>query len=1135
MLSDSAVSKSTNAKEHALAVANLDHLFRNATYGWSKQDRDNDRNIPKIHRLFAPMATNGGIRLVKLTLKEYSHDTQPNKIYSVEAIRVESPASIWVNANLKQNVLESKSTPYAGHTHTVLEGKQNFKHGETESPASIWVEANIKHDGLTRGQTPYAGQVQSLIESIEKYNQATKLNEYNEPAKPDEADLGSAPVFYRRYLAVPYGEKNAAKEAGARWDKKAKAWYYDDDEKNPGKFKAWQPENRPRRHASPVNEFQNAMRSLGLDVYGDHPIANGKPQRVRADGDRRGETAGYYTFHLDGAVPAGYIKNFRTGEELHWRSQETQQLNEHERAILAAEMAAQKAGRERERLAEQEKIAARTQRAAARLMPVSAPTPYMAAKGIAVHQGVLTDADGNTTYVPAYDIDGKQWTMQSISADGNKRFVKGGRKAGCFHVVGGFETLAKRGTILIAEGYATAASISEAMNLPAVVAFDAGNLESVARSLREKFPGRPIVICADDDRHVRNKHGQAINPGWTKAKKAADAVGGIAVRPAFLPEDIAADSKAFTDFNDLAAKSALGKEAIRRQIEPAVLAAKQERIMEETMNTINQAMYPNAPEDMEKMPKEDAVAAADADIERLDTLEAAERTKELENIAARARANTHYRDEILVIAPSLLAKNEETRSQPATEQIKNLNIIDAGTLVKKDLEKLERSGEKERGRVLEEIAAKAEASHNYKTVIKNVAPILLTPQSKTAANGAVGYVLGKEPIISMSESSAANDSKNRQLSGGDDAAESLERLRRRARSEADVLENPEDTRSELLEIDDLDLRGREYNYQPGKAELEELRARTGGKATPEDSRSELLGAEAKERREKEEAELSAHSAEIETAIAEKLRITKEREQREYIAGLMDMSNPSGYELGKQEFILPRPIAQKYLDVDSKFYTRDKNPRVAFEDTGSKLKTSTTNSEVVADMVTLAKAKQWTSLKLSGEKQFRREAWLQAESQGIKTTGYTPNKTDLIALEALRQERSTNSIQPDLAHTAEQKKPSSRLRHDLNKDQARMFVSATKNVAANTSALKQNPAMASKSDEALEKLAFWRGIVQESTKYQPITVQTDALAKFDKAAENPDFLDRLEKSDSNAQENATRTREHAHKKEAAISL
>jgi phage/plasmid primase-like uncharacterized protein len=45
------------------------------------------------------------------------------------------------------------------------------------------------------------------------------------------------------------------------------------------------------------------------------------------------------------------------------------------------------------------------------------------------------------TYIPAYDVEGRQWTMQTISEDGQKRFEKGGRKEGCFHVVGGQEKI----------------------------------------------------------------------------------------------------------------------------------------------------------------------------------------------------------------------------------------------------------------------------------------------------------------------------------------------------------------------------------------------------------------------------------------------------------------------------------------------------------------------------------------------------------------------------------------------------------------------------------------------------------------------------------------------------------------------
>ena len=40
--------------------------------------------------------------------------------------------------------------------------------------------------------------------------------------------------------------------------------------------------------------------------------------------------------------------------------------------------------------------------------------------------------------------------------------------------------------------------------LPVAVAFDAGNLEPVARALREKWPRPRIVIAADDDRETRS-------------------------------------------------------------------------------------------------------------------------------------------------------------------------------------------------------------------------------------------------------------------------------------------------------------------------------------------------------------------------------------------------------------------------------------------------------------------------------------------------------------------------------------------------------------------------------------------------------------------------------------------------------
>lgn len=219
------------------------------------------------------------------------------------------------------------------------------------------------------------------------------------------------------------------------------------------------------------------------------------------------------------------------------------------------------------------------------LVPASELTPYMRDKGIQAHAGALTDKDGQKTYIPAFDVDGKQWTMQYIQEDGTKRFAKDSKKEGCFHPVGSMNALAKAPALVISEGYATAATNAEVLGFATVAAFDSGNLPAVARALHDKFPDKPIVIAGDDDRHLEATQG--INPGRTKAEQAAKAVGGKAMFPIFGPGEQSANPKGFTDFNDLATKSELGKEEVERQVRAEVgrvirdAKEKRERVQEQ--------------------------------------------------------------------------------------------------------------------------------------------------------------------------------------------------------------------------------------------------------------------------------------------------------------------------------------------------------------------------------------------------------------------------------------------------------------------------------------------------------------------------------------------------------------------------
>lgn len=154
---------------------------------------------------------------------------------------------------------------------------------------------------------------------------------------------------------------------------------------------------------------------------------------------------------------------------------------------------------------------------------------------------------GVVLLVPVMGADGEIQSLQRIMPDGTKRFTKGGRMKGGRFVIG---DLTDPERLVIAEGFATAASCYEATGLPAVVAFNAGNLAPVAESIREQLPDAQIVLAADDDRSTKG------NPGAAAAQKAARAVSGLVAMPGIEG-----------DFNDLHA--AQGPEAVRAAIDAA--------------------------------------------------------------------------------------------------------------------------------------------------------------------------------------------------------------------------------------------------------------------------------------------------------------------------------------------------------------------------------------------------------------------------------------------------------------------------------------------------------------------------------------------------------------------------------------
>jgi phage/plasmid primase-like uncharacterized protein len=156
---------------------------------------------------------------------------------------------------------------------------------------------------------------------------------------------------------------------------------------------------------------------------------------------------------------------------------------------------------------------------------------YLTQKAIQPHN--LRQRDGNLL-LPLFDADNRIWNLQTISPTGEKRFLPGSRKKGLYCPI-----LGERPGIVICEGFATGATVAEATGYMVACAMDCGNLLPVAEMLRGKYPDTDIIIAADNDRHSKG------NPGVTKARKAAEAIGARLVVPEFP------DGATGTDFNDL--------------------------------------------------------------------------------------------------------------------------------------------------------------------------------------------------------------------------------------------------------------------------------------------------------------------------------------------------------------------------------------------------------------------------------------------------------------------------------------------------------------------------------------------------------------------------------------------------------
>jgi phage/plasmid primase-like uncharacterized protein len=280
-------------------------------------------------------------------------------------------------------------------------------------------------------------------------------------------------------------------------------------------------------------------------------IADGEIHRVSHISSKKGALDGWYILHTSGKVPVGIAGCWKEPTfEAKWVADTGRAMNFTERFEHDKWMNELKAKKDADRIASQAVAAERAEDEVGTYADASADHPYLVRKHIEPH-GIKIDRAGRLV-VPVIDQHGEILSYQTIDAEGNKRFLKGGKIEGGF-----FELRGNRKIIFIGEGFATCASIHEATGYTVMVAFDCGNLAKVAKAAKEMFPGSRIVIGADNDQFTDG------NPGVTKGRAAAALVFGEIVYPSFSESDMT-DNKP-TDFNDLHCLQ--GLDAVKDQIE----------------------------------------------------------------------------------------------------------------------------------------------------------------------------------------------------------------------------------------------------------------------------------------------------------------------------------------------------------------------------------------------------------------------------------------------------------------------------------------------------------------------------------------------------------------------------------------
>ena len=295
-----------------------------------------------------------------------------------------------------------------------------------------------------------------------------------------------------------------------------------------------------------IDAFTNKIAEAGLGLQ--QIIADGVVHRFSTPSDTQGKLSGWYILFMD-TIPAGQFgswkedisESFFAVNEFGKNSNRTPTiLSEAEKKAFDAAMARAKLAREIEQKKLHDYTALRAGdlwQKAEDIVLGTTQSEYLNRKSVSPFGIKVFEKQ---ILIPVTNQHGQLRNLQRIYQNGDKKFLYGGEIKGNFHFING-----NTDTVYICEGYATGASLHMATGNAVMVAFNANNLMSVAKIVKQGMPNTQLVIAGDNDAFTQKK-GVPWNVGLEKAHQAALETGATIVYPEF--KNLTTKP---TDFNDL--------------------------------------------------------------------------------------------------------------------------------------------------------------------------------------------------------------------------------------------------------------------------------------------------------------------------------------------------------------------------------------------------------------------------------------------------------------------------------------------------------------------------------------------------------------------------------------------------------